>query len=156
MERLLGEIDKAVEARAATGEDEAGGDLAVEAGALEVVADEREKFHGARLDDVGEHAGEDGARRAVADAGDFDGSVLMEKRRGGAAVAALDFFGFGNGRSQSDGEVVSEMIATYGNGAGVADYAAAVNDEFGGAAADVEEAAAEFAFVLGEASFGGS
>src|SRR5580692_3415981 len=128
MEGLLGEIDQAVEASAASGEDKAGGDLSVKAGALEVVADEREKFHGARLDDVGEHAGENGARRAVADAGDFDRGVFVEKRRGGAAVAALDFFGFGDGRAEANGEIVGEMIAAYGNGAGVADYAAAVND----------------------------
>ncbi len=77
MEGLLGEIDQAIKARAAAGEDEAGGDLSVEAGALEIVADEREKFHGARLDDVGEHASEDGTWRAVAYAGDFDGSVFV-------------------------------------------------------------------------------
>ena len=77
MEGVLGEFDQAVQASAATGEDEAGGDLSVEAGALEVVADEREELHGAGLDDVGEHAGEDRARRTVAYAGNFDGSVFV-------------------------------------------------------------------------------
>ena len=71
-------------------------------------------------------------------------------------MAALDFFCFGDGCAEADGEIVREMIAAYGNGAGVADYAAAVNDEFGRAAADVEKAAAEVAFVLREASLGRS
>ena len=38
---------------------------------------------------------------------------------------------------------------------GVADYAAAVRNYVGGAAADIEEAGAEFALVLSEAGFGG-
>ena len=47
------------------------------------------------------------------------------------------------------------MVAADGDGAGVADDAAAVDDQFGGAAADVEQAAAEVALVLREARFGG-
>jgi hypothetical protein len=70
-------------------------------------------------------------------------------------VAALDFFGFGDGSAEADGQVVGEMIAADGDGAGVADYAAAVDDKFGGAAANIEEAAAEVAFVLREAGLGG-
>ena len=69
---------------------------------------------------------------------------------------ALDSFGFGNRRAQADGEIVGEVIAADGNGAGVAHHAAAVNDQLGGAAADVEQAAAEVALVLREAGFGGS
>lgn len=48
------------------------------------------------------------------------------------------------------------MVAAYGNGTCVADYAAAVDDEFGGAATDIEEAAAEVAFVLRKTGLGGS
>jgi hypothetical protein len=33
-----------------------------------------------------------------------------------AAVLALDFFGFGDGRAQADGEIVGEMIAAHGQG----------------------------------------
>ncbi len=66
-------------------------------------------------------------------------------------MAALDFFCFGDRRAEADGKVVSEMVAANGNGASVTDHAAAVDDEFGGAAADIEEAAAEVALVLREA-----
>src|SRR5437899_637601 len=47
------------------------------------------------------------------------------------------------------------MIATDGHGAGVTHNSTAVNDDFGGAATDIEQAAAEIALVLGEARFGG-
>ena len=47
------------------------------------------------------------------------------------------------------------MIAANGDGAGVADHAAAEDDQFGGAAADVQQAAAEVALVLRQARFRG-
>ena len=153
---VLGQFDQAGKARAAAGKDQAGGDLRVEAGAFEFVAHQREQFLGARLDNFVEHARKNGARRAVADAGDFDGRC---PRRASSCQAqpwcALDFFGFGNGRAQSDGEIVGEMVAADGQGRRVAHHAAGENDQFGGAAADVQQAAAEFALVLREHGFGG-
>ena len=83
--------------RAAAGENEAGGNLRFEAGAAEFVADQHQQFLSARLDDFGEHAREHGARRAVADAGDFDGGVFGQQFAQGTGVLALDFFGFGMG-----------------------------------------------------------
>jgi len=71
-------------------------------------------------------------------------------------VPALDFFGFGDGRAEADSKIVREVVATNGNCTGVANNAAAVDDEFGGAAADIQEAAAEVALVLREAGFRGS
>jgi len=68
----------------------------------------------------------------------------------------LDPFGFGDGRAQADREIVCEMVAANGNRSGVADDSAAVNDKFRSAATDIEEAGTEIAFVLREASFGGS
>src|SRR3984957_19717840 len=109
----------------------------------------------AGLDDIGEHAGENGARRTVADAGDFDGGVFLEQRAEGAAVQAFNFFGFVDGGAQADREIVGEVVAADRDGGGVARDAAGKSDEFGGAAADVEQAGAEFAFVLGQARFGG-
>ena len=47
------------------------------------------------------------------------------------------------------------MIAADGNCGRVADYAAGEGDDVGGAAADIEQAGAEFALVLREAGFGG-
>jgi hypothetical protein len=71
-------------------------------------------------------------------------------------VAALDFFCFGDGRAEADGKIICEMVAADGNGTSVANYAAAIDDEFGGATADIEQAAAEVALVLREAGFRGS
>ncbi len=71
-------------------------------------------------------------------------------------MPAFDFFGFVDGRAQADGKIVGEMVAADRNGRSVARDAAGKGDEFGGAAADIEQAGAEFAFVLGEAGFGGS
>src|ERR1700722_6781113 len=109
----------------------------------------------AGLDDIGEHAGENGARRTVADAGDFDGGVFLEQRAEGAAVQSFDFFGFVDRGAQADRQIVGEMVAADRDGGGVARHAARKSDEFGGAAADIEQAGSEFAFVLGQAGFGG-
>src|SRR5216684_2888455 len=75
MEGLLGQFLESVEARATARHDKSGGNLAVQPGALQIVAKQRKQFHGARLDDVREHVGKDRARRAVANAANFDGTV---------------------------------------------------------------------------------
>src|SRR5271170_822770 len=111
---------------------------------------------GARLHDFREHAREHGARRTIADAGDFDGRVFREEFAQSAGMQAFDFFRFAARRAQADGEIVGEMIAAHWNRGGVADYAAGKGDHFGGAAADIQQTSAELAFVLREASFGGS
>jgi hypothetical protein len=87
--------------------------------------------------------------------GNFDGGVFLKQRDRGATVMALDAFGFRDRRAQADSEIVGEMVAADGNRSSVSNYAAAVNDKLGGAAADVEQTGAEIAFVLGEASFRG-
>src|ERR1700722_189334 len=110
----------------------------------------------ARLDDLRQHARENRARRAVAHAGDFDGRVFFQQFTQRAGVQALDFFRFAAGRAQADGEIVREVIAAHWNCRSVAHYAAAEGDHLRGAAADVEQARAEFALVLREAGFGGS
>src|SRR5208282_4779043 len=68
----------------------------------------------------------------------------------------LDLFGFRNGSAQSDGQIVREMVAANSNRAGVANDTAAIDDQFRGAATDIEEAAAKIAFILGEAGLRGS
>src|SRR5690242_380537 len=100
MEGLLGEFVQVVQARTATSEDKSGGNLVIQAGALQIVADQRKQFHGARLDDVREHVRENGARRAVADTGNFDGAISFHENRSGATVMPLDAFGFGDGSAQ--------------------------------------------------------
>src|SRR5580704_6362409 len=109
----------------------------------------------ARFDDFRKHARKNGARRTIADAGDFDGCVFRQKFAERAGVQSLDFFRFAAGSAQADGEIVSEMIAAYWNCSRVTNYSASESDHFGGAAADIQQAGAEFALVLREAGFSG-
>src|SRR5215472_10737171 len=153
---LFHQFIQAIQTSAAAGKDKSGGNLAVQAGALQVVADQRKQFHGARLDDVRERVRENGARRAVTDAGNLNGAVFSHERRSGAAVAALDALGLRDGRAQAHGKIICKVVAADRNGCGVANDAAAVNQDFGRAATDVQKAAAKVALILREAGFGGS
>ncbi len=71
-------------------------------------------------------------------------------------VFALDALGFRNRRAQTDREIVGEMIAADGNRTRVANHAADEKDQVRAAAADIEQAAAEFALILSERGFRGS
>src|SRR2546430_10682828 len=143
MEGLLDDFIEAAQARAASGENEPGGNLAVEPGALEVVAHQAKQFHGARFDNVGEHVRKNLARRAVADAGNFNRGVVSNESGGSPAVAALDALGFGNGRAQAHRKIVGEMVTANRNDADVANHAAAASNDFCRTATNVEQAATE-------------
>src|SRR6202011_2205136 len=119
-QRLLDQLIETVEARAATTQHKSRGDLRFQARAAQIVANHGQQFHRTRLDDVCESARENSALRAVAYAGNFNGAVLAQKFGGGATVAALDFFRLGNGRTQTHRQIVCEMVAADGYGAGVA------------------------------------
>ncbi len=71
-------------------------------------------------------------------------------------MLALYFLRLGNRRAQSHGKVVGEMVAADGNGRRMTQHSVAEDDEFRRAAADIEQAAAEFALILREAGFGRS
>ena len=144
---------ESVQTRTATREDKPGGDLGVQTGTPQIVRDERQKFLRARFDNVREHARKNRTRGAIADAGDFNGAVLAQKIGRGAPVMTLDLLGFGDGRAQANRQVVGEMIAANGHCAGVAHDTAAVDDQLGGATANIEQAAAQVAFILGQAGF---
>ncbi len=111
---------------------------------------EREKFLRARLNDLVEHADKHGARRTIAHAGDLDGLIFGKQVAQGAAVFALDALRFGNRRAQTDGQIVAEVIAANGHGAGMTDHAAGIDDQLSRTAADIKQAAAELAFILRE------
>src|SRR5713226_3827185 len=125
MERLLGKLIEPAQASPAARQNKSGRDLAVQSGALQIIAEEREQFHGAGLDDVRQHVRENGAWRTVADAGNLDRTIFLHESGGGAAVAALDSFRFGDGRAQTDGEIIREVVAADRDCAGVANNAAA-------------------------------
>src|SRR5213593_1525323 len=156
MEGLLDQFSEPVQARAAARQDKSCGELAVQPGALQVVANQRKQFHGAWLDDVRQHVREDGPRRTITDAGNLDCAISLHIGGSGAAVAALEPFRLRNGRAQANGEIIGEVIASDRNGATVTHHASAEDKQFGGAAADVQEATAEVALVLREAGFRGS
>src|SRR5215472_1281586 len=155
MEGVLDEVVEAAQARSAAGENKSGGHLAIEALALDVVANEREQFHSARLNNICQHVGKDLARRAVANAGDFERAIILQERRGGPAVVALNALGFGNRRAQAHCKIVGEMIAANRNDPDVANNSGAASDDFGGTPANVEQAAAKVSLILRQASFGG-
>ena len=71
-------------------------------------------------------------------------------------MLALDFFRLRNRRAQPDRQIVGEVIAAHRNGRRVPQHAVAQDHQFRGAAADVQQAAAQFALILREAGFGGS
>ena len=156
MKGSLCQFIQSAQASATAGQNKSGGNLAVEAGALQVVADQREQFHRARLDDVRKHVREDGARRAIADAGNFNRAIFLHECRCSTAVPPLEALCFRDGRAQTNRKIIREVVSANGNGAGVTHDSAAVDDQFGSAAADVQQAATEVALVLGEASLGRS
>ena len=105
----------------------------------------------------GQHARKNRPRRTVAHARDFDRrNPRWHQFAENAGVFALDLLRFGNRSPQTDGKIVGEVIPADRNGRRVAHDAAGIRDQFRGAAADIEQAAAEFALVLREARFGGS
>src|SRR5581483_741256 len=156
VEGLLGHFREAVQSRAAAGKNESGGNLAVQPRALQLIPDQSQKLLGARLDNLRKHARIDRARRPVAHAGNFKGGILGKKRGGSAAVMPLDFLRLRDGSPEADGQVVGEVIAADRHRARVAHDPSAVNDELRRSAADIQQAATQFAFVLSERGFRGS
>ena len=156
IEHALGQLHQAAQVRSAAGQHSPAGIMRVQSAALQFVANQREQFLRARLDNFVQHARENGARRTVADAGDLDGAIFHDQILKHAAVLALDFFGLGNRRAQADGQIVGEMIAAHRNGRRMAHHAVAEDDQLRRAAADIEQAAAQFALILREAGFGRS
>ena len=153
---LLGQFDQAVQVRAAAGQDQAGGNHARRGrracsssrtsvsnscarGSMISLSMRAKTVRGGRSPTL-----------AISMA-----LIFADQFAPDAAVLALDFFRFGNRRAQADGKVVGEMIAADGQGRGVAHHAAGEDDQFRGAAADIEQAAAQFALVLREDGFGG-
>src|SRR5688572_28784787 len=105
IEDLLGDLGHPFEDGAATSEDDARVQRLLEAGAPDFVPHEMECLLRAGLEDLRQDLPRHDARLATADAGHFDGLVLVHHRRERAAVLALDLLGVWNGRSQPDGDV---------------------------------------------------
>src|SRR5713101_5378230 len=117
MEGLLCQFLQPVEPRAATRQNKSSRDLAVKPGALQIVANQRKQFHGARLDDVRQHVRKDGPWRTVAHAGNLNCTVFLHECGRSTAVAALDSLRFGGRRAQTDGQIIRKVIAANRNSA---------------------------------------
>src|SRR5882757_9262534 len=99
VKNLLGHFVEAVQARAAARKNKTRRNLFQQTGALEVVANQYNEFLRARFDNFREHPRENRPRRPVANAGDLDRRILVQKCSCGAAVMALDALGFRNRRA---------------------------------------------------------
>ena len=69
------------------------------------------------------------------------------------AVLALNFLRLGNRRAQPDRQVVRKMVAAHRNGGCMAQHAIAEDHHLRRSAADIQQAAAQFALILREAGF---
>src|SRR6202030_1081713 len=96
-----------------------------------------------------------GAWRTATHASHLDFRAVGERAFPSGGMFIFHPFGFGHGSAKSNSEIVGEMIAAHGKCCRVAYHSARKNDDFSGASTEIQEAAAQFALVLGEASFGG-
>src|SRR5713101_1814528 len=126
----------------------------MQTGALQFIADQREQFGGARLHNFAKHPGKYRPWRAVADASHLDGRVAEQHLVIRAGIFALDFFSLGNRRAQADSQIVCEMVAANRNCRRVAGHPAGIDEQFRGASADVQQAAAQIVLILQKAGFG--
>src|SRR6202045_1756366 len=152
-EHSLRQFGQPFQTRTASREDKTRGHLRVHARTFQIVEYERKKFLRARLNDLVEHAYKHGAWRAIPHAGDLYRLIFGKQVAQNAAVFALNSLRFGNRCSQTDGQIIAEVIAANSNGAGMTDHSARVNDQLSSTAADVEQAAAQLAFILREDRF---
>ena len=153
IEHALGQLDQALQVRSAAAQYQAGGDQRAKTAALQFVANQREQLLRPRLDNFVQHPRKHRARRTIPDAGDLDRVIFQNHVLAHAAVLTFDFLRLGNRRAQSHGKIVGEMIAADGDGRRMAQHPVAEDDQLRRAAADIEQAAAEFAFILREARF---
>src|SRR5690606_24879952 len=109
-----------------------------------------ENLFAARLDDVAQQAALDVARRVAAHTRHLDVLVVGDHTAHGAAEVALQTLGLGGRRTQAGSQVGGDVVAADGNDAAVRDTAIFVDQNVGGAAADVDHGHADFPLVLAQ------
>ena len=95
----------------AAGHDQTGGQHALVAGALDLLADLLEDLAHTRLDDLGQLASRGGRGVALADALDVDLLVLNDQGRICGSVLDLQLFSGGQARLEADGDVVGDVVS---------------------------------------------
>src|SRR5580704_7236133 len=150
------EVAQAAQVRTASGEHQTRRNLILHAAAPQLVAHQHQQFLRARLGNVRQHTRIHGSRRAVAHACDFNRIVRSHQRAENARVLALDLLRFWNRRSQSNGEIVREVVPAYGNCRRVPHHSARKCDQLCRPAANIQQGRTQLAFVLRQARFRGS
>ena len=107
-----------------------------------------DNLFGTRLQDVAEHAVRDRTRLARAHTHDFENMILIRYGCRGTALFALRTFRFRNRRSQTDGNIVGEMLTPNRDNHRVPHRAVVINGNVGFSATDIHEHDTEFFFIL--------
>src|SRR5512139_1247975 len=155
IEDLLGDLRQPFEDRAAAGDDDAGVERLVVAGAPDLVPQQVENLLGPRLEDFGQDPPGHHAGPPASHAGDLDRLVIVDHGRERTPVLALDLLRLGHRRPQTDGDVVGEMVPAHAHDGRVPQAAALEDGQIGGAAADVHQRHPELLLVGGEDGFAG-
>ena len=142
---------RARQQRPAAGNHHAAGEPRQVAGALDLRSDAAEHFRHARLNDLGQFAPRDDARRAAADARNAGlGVRLVEHRQVAAAGVALHLLRGLIGGAQHDRQVAGHVVTAHREHLGVVGRSFDVDQHVGGAAAEIDQQHAEFLLVVGE------
>src|SRR6185437_13329799 len=102
---------------------------------------------GARLKDFRHETAGHQARRPIAHRGDFNLVSFRDLAADGVAECFFDLLRCGHRSSESNGDVVGEVIAANGNHACVGDHAFVVHNQVCRACADIGQADAQLFFV---------
>ncbi len=136
-QHLLSQLVDPVEAGGAAGEDEAGGDHLVEAGALGIDVDHLQDLLHAGLEDLGEAAAGDLLVALAAESLQFHRLLRVDAGGQGGAALRLEVFHSGEGGAQAGHQVVRQVVAAHREHRSVEYGAVHEYGEAGGAAADV-------------------
>src|SRR5918994_224110 len=147
---LLGDLGQPVEDGAAAGEHDPGIERFFVSRTPDFVPHQVEDLFRARLQDLRQDAPRHDACAPAAHARDFHRFVLVHHRRERAPALALQLLGVRDGHTETDGDVVGEVITADADDRRVPEAAAFENGDVGRTAADVDQRDAELLLVRRE------
>src|SRR3989338_1020470 len=147
VENFFAQLDHALHRAAAAGDHDAGRQQILESAAAQFLLHQRIQFLDARLDHLGQRLPRQHARAALAHARHFDGAIIGHLAQR-TAVLDLDVLGILRRGAQRHRDIVGNLVAGDRDHSGVTDRAAGEHRDVGGAAADIDEAHAQFLFIL--------
>ena len=122
---------------------------------IELALHQREDLLEARLDDLGQRAARELARRAPADGRHLDRLGRRHAARERRAVALLQQLGLAKRRAQPGGDVARDVVAADRQHRGVLHRAAGEDEQAGRAGADVDHRDAELLLLRRQHRLGG-